>query len=270
MRYNVYKDKNLIHFPIGKCANVSQLWMAYEPENWDTFNDNNGGKRINLPEKDFERHVLDLNKTPEFNQELIKRQYPNYFISVFIRDPIKRFASGIAQDYDNLTIELENHELILKHPNYISDFDKRFAEFTKDPSLQNLNILFKYKDARYSRHLAPQGVNTDYDNITKIGFDHLPENVEYFNVDQNLTQNYRHWLFENKLTKYQNTPKHGYIWHRNDASKIGRKKEIQDVVFKYIANSNTLLNWIYEYYAIDFEMYERLKPRCYSHKKTAP
>lgn len=259
-----YKDKNLLHFSINKNANISQRWMAYEPENWDTFNDNNGGKRISLPEKDFERHILNVNKTPEFNQELIKRQYPNYFISVFIRDPIKRFASAVVHDYTFQSRIMENINLIIEHPNYLSDFEKRFVEFSQNPSFENLRIILHngYTCTLKYGHCYPQNI---------FGwFDHLPEYVEYFDVNKNLTQNYRHWLIENNFTKYHDTPINDYVWHRNDSSKISRKDELQDIVMKYMTDSNTLTEWVYDYYALDFEMYERLKPRCYSHKKTAP
>lgn len=262
-------DKDLIHFWIRKNGSITHHHITYEPDDWEAFkvsvplpanHDKSTGSFINT--------TLDItNALPEVSHKFWGKRFANYYKSCYIRDPLKRFPSSIAQDYYGPTrsklplidrpgtihhnsVDLESSEA----KEYFRSFQSDMEEWAKDPSFENLFLKFDVETVW--GHATPQDMGW---------FAHMPHDVTYFEVDRHLVSNYRHWLFKNRLTKYQGTPEDSRHWHRNDSNQLGliTKGVLKDIVTKYMTKDSLLMEWILDFYSNDFEMYNTLKPLCY-------
>lgn len=261
LNYVEFLDKKLIHFAILKNGSVTQMHLAYEPEDWENF------KSSDPPPADFieksnyfnsDNHDIS-NSSPQETQKYFETNFPNYFYSCFIRDPIKRFPSAIAQDYvvNNPSLPSDHNNLVdlqsIEAQKYLRVFEEQMSEFAKNPNFDDLPIVLdtQIKDFGHCR------------TQDRGQFEHMPQDVIYFEVDKNLTSNYRHWLFKNGLTKYQGMPDNSRHWHRNNSEFLLDKGAVKKIVMKYMTKESTLMEWILDYYAEDIKMYNNLKPLCY-------
>jgi hypothetical protein len=275
-RFKIFNYQNLIHFDIPKNASTSQKIMAVEPDNWYDDVPDMGDLELDTGDV-YQRH-----SSVEQSQEFFSKFYSSYHKSLFIRNPIVRFGSALQQDYYRLQhenfMQIHNddsmkYEKYTDTPEFIHRFEDMLADFNHDPSWEKLQSYLsygKYNEYTLDFHLRLQ--------TECFPFECLPSDTQYFDVDQNSTLNYRHWMFENNITnnKAGYTTYHPKVYHANNSSADGdgqgtvfksapSRKLFKDCVASHLAEPNSaMLTWIKDYYQADMEMYERLKPRCYT------
>ena len=208
--------------------------------------------------EDFERNdVLETHydfdikaSTTERLHTFLDNHFRGYKKSVFIREPLQRFPSALAQD-------CFNSEWPVKKTTFdvFESFERKIEEFEKSPSWESL-LKIMGVGSDNDNHVAPQT------NI--CNFEVLPMDIVYFDVDANLKYNYFHWLYNKEpikdidkiLSKESN-------WV-NSSNRHPEKTHIKKCVQRYIDDPNSnLVSWIKEAYSKDFDMYKEFKSLCY-------
>ena len=238
----LFEDKQVIHTRIGKNASSSQHMMMWDnaPESMDSITVQSLTTKAQLGHGTNHYDIdIQANTTCDLHA-FINKHFDGYKKSVFIREPMERFLSSLAQDCSNNdTVDVFN------------SFETKMEEFEKNPSWKNLYSI--------------TGVTTNIDNHAILqtdlcNFEVLPTDIVYFEVDNNLTSNYLHWL--NKSDKSYHTDKESNWVNKSITN--SKKKHIKKCLKHYTDDSNSnIVSWIKEAYSKDFDMYKKLKSLCY-------
>ena len=233
----LFEDSKILHIRIGKNASSSQHMMMWNeaPDSLDNFD----SATIKTNHYDVE---IKANTIKDLNAFLVKH-FNGYKKSVFIRDPLERFSSSLAQDCSNTGWPVKKTTF-----NVMNSFESKMEELEKNPSWESLYRIMGV-DTSIKNHVILQ---TDLCN-----FEALPQDIVYFEVDNNLTCNYLHWLDTSHVISKETN------WV-NKSNTNSEKSYIKKCVQKYIDNPNSnLLSWIRQAYSNDFDMYQKLKSLCY-------
>lgn len=266
-RFNIYHNIKLLHIDIPKNASTSQKYLAWEPENWAS------ASVPPIEDQDLGRgEYYQDHKTPELAREFYSEFYSSYNKSLFIRNPTDRFGSALCQDYFELKrrdFHQQDTKMNLQEwtntSEFIDDFEAMLLDLSQDPSWEKLQFYLKYgqyNEFTLDFHLRFQ--------TECVNFECLPADIVYFDVDKNITANYRHWLFENNMTKNKagllEDPDNSHTYHLNNSSVADQsRKHFKKLVASYMSDPNSPMHaWVKHYYEADLEMYNRSKPSCYT------
>lgn len=199
-------------------------------------------------------------KLGEYDFHDIDKIPNDYDCLVFMRDPLERLISGLAEVHFRNMYNTKVRGILNEDGSRSPDESHRIEEsvwnFINDDNTKNLKGIFEYFTSHGSLdiHLESQTTIMDWQNLPNKF-----SNVTIMEVDKNLSRNLEHWM-NKRGTPIDELP---YI-NANSHFRNGHKSYLKGIFTLAVKdNRNNLLDDYKEYFKTDIDFYNSQKNNFY-------